>query len=135
MIQIIYSKMECELSGSNDELQRLSEQITDFCQSNDKLLFLKTETQLDPSPYDEVLTSIVLEKTDDMFVASKRDDTLYITGGIESLTNFVQNLPYDAEMSNNGVSFHVHFDALGWPEHISAESIEMVLSLKHGRSG
>lgn len=130
MIQIICSKMECELSGSNDELQRLSEEITEFCNNSAKVLRLNTQKQLDPSPYDEVLTSIVFEKTDGMFVASKRNGTLFISGGIESLINFAQNLPYDAEMPSNGVAFHMHFDTLGWPEHISEESIELVLSLR-----
>jgi hypothetical protein len=125
MIRIRYSAetQAIELEGSSQELLELRNSIQKFTSHH---LFIETEANCDPSPYDVCLNGIIFHETTlPLLCISVQSTKLNVSGSRESLVLFSENLPCDAIGQ-----YHVHLDRIGREEMIAEDSLEIVLALK-----
>jgi len=128
MIEIRYSKdpfEEIELEGTMEELSSLAFRMKDFLRSDESILFRKASDDYDPSPYQECLTGLKIQKADQKIVISVEGVNLCIKGDIFCLTNFLDNIPADGEIGT-----HLHYDRVGREKFVSEKSLSITLSIR-----
>jgi hypothetical protein len=132
MIRIRHSTApyeELELDGSNSELSELRAAILRFCESGEPTLDLPADSEFDPAPYQHSLAGFSLHKTSEPMFISVTGGRLSVSGKPGLLRLFADNLPYGAPHTSS-VPYHVHFDRLGREDHMSEESLGIVLGLR-----
>src|SRR4051812_4802631 len=131
MIKLLYSNKslkELELRGSNAELSELREVIARFAKSDETTISITADSDFDPSPYEQSLTTIQLSKSTGPLVIKVQNSNLFVSGNSTSLNVFADNLPYNAK-SLNSIRYHVHFERIGREQFISENSLGIVLAL------
>jgi hypothetical protein len=132
MIRIRYSPEpfhELELEGTNAELADLRDSIRRFAGGSEIEFSVAAESEYNPSRYERVLRGLLIRRDTGRIVIRVENDILVISGRPNGLCLFADNLPYDAQHTS-AVNYHVHFDAAGREDHVSEESLDILLSLK-----
>jgi hypothetical protein len=128
MIEIRYSKdpyEEVELEGTLEEINSLAIRIKGFLRSEESRLFLEASDDFDPSPYQERLTGLKIQKYDQKNAISVEGVNLCIKGNIFCLSNFLDNIT-----TNNEIGTHLHYDSIGRDEFVSEKSLGLILSIR-----
>ena len=118
------------MEGSVNELKRLHNSIQEFCDSERTEIILEAESDFDPAPYNQVLSTFRIEINSELNHFRVKEDQLILSGKKRCLTNFAQNIPFDAEPSSSGIPYHVHYDWIGREDLVSEESIPIVIGLE-----
>ena len=129
-MKIKYSKepnSEIELEGTRTEFIKLKESIINL---EENCYTLQAETEIDPFPYENILSEICVIRNNDLLKIKIQDRKLLICGGQESLNIFAENLPYDIENHESMNPYHVHFDRIGREGIIKEGSLDLVITLK-----
>jgi hypothetical protein len=130
MIRICYSSkpyVELYLEGSQQELVELRQQIISLHRGD---LLVDAERDFDPTPFESVLNRVHFIVSDSLLEITVIGSELRIQGRKELLECFANNLPWDAEHTNDQVNYHHHFDRVWYPDSFSEHSLEIVLALK-----
>jgi hypothetical protein len=88
------------------------------------------EQDLDPTPYERCHATLVVAPGvgPNCFLPCGRE--LQIVGSLAALRNLCANLPIGVEQAESPVGYHLHYDALSFPEHVDSNSPDVVLSLR-----
>ncbi len=116
---------ELDLSGTRGELTGLRDAILRFCKLKRPLLEVAVDKDFDPAPYDRRLSGLRFVRTNGKVRIEVDGDRLLVTGKLEHLELFAENLPCDAER----VPCHVHCDPIGMGDTVEVDSMAIVLSL------
>lgn len=128
MIEIRYSDArEIDLSGIWKNIEELRQEILRFIQSDSKKLSIKTETKINPEPWDSAAKGLEMVIQGERIKISIADNVLLIEGSKENLEKFSSFLAFD----NDAVSgIHTHFEYYDGNELIASDSIPLVIGIK-----
>lgn len=87
------------------------------------------ETNFDPSPYDINCEKIYISKGFGPNDFSVSGSTLRVKGSLTALKNLSDNFPEGVGKYEGTVQYHHHYDVYSFPEYVSSDSPEVVLSL------
>lgn len=116
---------EVDLSGTRQELLELREAIVNFCRKKRPLLEVPVEREYDPAPYERRLYWLRLVRTAHKTKILIEGQRLFVTGRLDLLKLFAENLPCEAEQT----PYHVHLGANGMAEQVEADSLDLVVTL------
>jgi hypothetical protein len=137
MIRVLYSPEpyhELELEGSNAELAALRDRIQRFANGQESEIKLSAESSFHPSPCERALAGLLVRKTLGRIVLTVEGDILVLSGKPAYLRIFADNLPIDADETST-FGYHVHFDRAGREDHVSEDSLDIVLALRDTETG
>lgn len=118
-----------EIAGDEDALQELRAGLK-WCAENGFDFELPVASSLDPSPYEKLLSRIVISMNDMDNVFSIVGDALVIQGDDNFLLNVRSNIPWDAVDSHSGLSCHVHYDRSSFSDYLDEDSLDVLLTKK-----
>ena len=116
---------ELELSGSKSDLAELRDTLFRFCKRKRPLLEVLVDQTLDPAPYERRLSGLRFVRSAGKLRIVVNEDRILISGTLEVLELFAQNLPCDVGQTPH----HVHFDAFDREGHVEPDSLGIVLTL------
>lgn len=130
-MRITYSEGEVSLEATTQEFTELKSTLDNFIASPKMQLHVEAESGFDPSPYDALLSCLIFQKSEALIQVRAEGSALCIEGAGECLAKLAANLPYDAEDPETGIRYHIHFDHVGWPSHVAANSADLILCVQH----
>jgi len=116
---------ELELAGTKSELTLLRDAILRFCKLKRPLLEVPVDQTLDPAPYDRRLSGLRFVRSAGKLRIVVNEDRILVSGSLELLELFAENLPLEAERSPTRVQFNA-FEGEG---SVEPDSLGIVLTL------
>ena len=120
---------DVDIAGDEDALLELCSALK-LCVSNGFEVELEMASDIDPAPYDQLLAKIVISINDSCNTFSVSEGTLIIEGDESFLLNLQSNIPWDAQDTHSGLSYHVHYDRISFGDYLDDESIDLILTKK-----
>ncbi|XAM01419.1 hypothetical protein OT109_08490 [Phycisphaeraceae bacterium D3-23] len=112
-----------------DQLKELHDVIVAFASSNSTNIDIATLADRSPAPYDQSLAGIKIRKNEGLIHFSVDDEILVLSGSVERIMLFAENLPYDIDRDTE--HYHCHFDRVGHESDFAANSLDTVLMMKN----
>ena len=131
MLRIRYSSGELDIEGSIEDYVILHSQLNKLiCEPDIPSIELVCDTEFDPSPYEKKCQKVQIQLGSGLnkFIVSGL--TLKIEGSSVALKNFSDNFPDGRAKHSRTIAYHHHYDVYSFPEYISNDSPEVVLSLR-----
>src|SRR5512140_1813075 len=113
---------ELELAGTKSELTLLRDALFRFCKLKRPLLEVPVDRTFDPAPYERRLSGLRFVRSAGKLRIVVNEDRILVSGTLELLELFAENLPCDAERT----PYHVHFDAFDRENHMEQDSLGIV---------
>ncbi len=120
------SSNEVSIEGSQEEMKNLSSDIIEFINSENETISIELNTNYDPSPYENILTTLMFSKTNEneIFIT---DSLINFSGRSAFFESISESLPYDVEKT----PYHIHYDSISFPQFIKSEAPEIVFEATH----
>ena len=120
---------EVEIAGDEEALLQLCSALK-LCASNGFEVELEIASDSDPTPYNKLLAIIAISINDSKNAFSVSEKILIIEGDESFLSNLQSNIPWDAQDTHSGLSYHVHYDRISFGDYLDDESIDLILTKK-----
>lgn len=131
MLRISYSDRELDIEGLAQDYVDLHGKIDKLIEDHyTSTIEMLCDADFDPSPYDENCHKIHIILGSEKNEFSVVNSILIIKGSSIALKNFRDNLPTGVVEDAGQVRYHHHYDACSFPEYISSDSPEIVMSLR-----
>ena len=129
-LDVRYSQDEdVDIAGDEDALMELCAGLK-LCADNGFEVELEVVSDIQPAPFEKLLTSIVISINDYDNSFSVSQDALIIEGDENFLLNLRSNIPWDVADTQSGLSCHVHYDRSSFSDYLDDESIDVILTKK-----
>jgi len=129
-LDVRYTQLEeVEIAGDEDALLALCASL-ELCAVNGFEVELEVVSDIQPAPYEKLLTGIFISINDCDNLFSVSQDALIIEGDESFLLNLRSNIPWDAVDTQSGLSFHVHYDRSSFSDYLDDKSIDVILTKK-----
>ena len=130
MLRVRYSCNELNIEGSAQDFLTLRDEICKLINDASSLsLEVICDTNFDPSPYDTKCEKIYVIVASGSNIFSVSDLILRVEGSVIALKNWSDNFPDDKVKYDGSIQYHHHYDTYSFPEFVSNQSPEVVLSL------
>ena len=128
MIELRYcAPNELDISGTVPELHELRRAVLKAAASSAAVIEIDADSSIDPSPYDTVLSKLIVETVSGPTKVSVTNDTVHIGGSsncLEALASFL-NFKSDAQEGD-----HAHYEHYEGNQWIAPDSVPLVLSVR-----
>ena len=131
MFRIRYSNGELDIEGSSQDYVVLRSQLNKVIYEQDiSGIELVCDTKFDPSPYEKKCKKIQIKLGSGLNKFIVSGSVLKIKGSSVALKNFSDNCPDKCAKHESIIGYHHHYDVCSFPEYVSSESLDVVLSLR-----
>ena len=131
MLRIRYSNRELDIEGSIQDYVMFRSRLNKvICEQNISSIELICDTEFDPSPYEKKCKKIQIQIGSGLNKFIVSGSTLKVEGSSVALKNFSNNFPDRCAKHDKLIGYHHHYDVCSFPEYISSDSPEVVLSLR-----
>jgi hypothetical protein len=116
---------EIELGETPEDLQYVRQSILHLLQTNMVQAVISADIDFDPAPYSDILSSLVIQKSEGSTKVAIVADYLEVKGNPKCLESFADWFDFEANQSN----YHCHFEYYPDNEWIHPDSLPLVISV------
>ena len=128
MIELRYSAPnELDIAGTVPELADVQQAVQEGAKSSGACIELEANSSIDPSPYEEVLSKLVVETAVGPMKVSVRNGTIRIAGSPDCLDALASFLKFKPDAQKGDHSHYEYYEGNQW---IAPDSVPLVFSVR-----